>query len=273
MSTEFITLVPPPGSSLAHYDRHGPSSTQSSSIPTGFKEAMSVREEVFVDEQNVPLENEFDDDDARSYHWIVYASVGRSSTASASPPAQDGSHNSSGPPRQGSDALRVPVGTLRLVPPPHAHPPGNPSAPFTPSPSTAATASSPPQSAPWDGHEAYVKLGRLAVVRAYRGLGLGKLLVREALEWAARNGEAVVPRPKAVEMALAAEAIEPWKGLVFVHAQKVAVAMWRKVGFVLEEKAGTWDEEGIEHVLMWQRLQVTEEVPVGGGDRRRSSAF
>jgi predicted GNAT family N-acyltransferase len=31
---------------------------------------MEVREQVFVKEQNIPLENEFDADDARSCHWV-----------------------------------------------------------------------------------------------------------------------------------------------------------------------------------------------------------
>jgi len=49
---------------------------------------MVVREAVFVDEQKVALENEFDEEDPRCWHWVLYAA---------------------GEPES-------PVGTIRLVP-------------------------------------------------------------------------------------------------------------------------------------------------------------
>lgn len=52
------------------YDRKLPSSEQPENIPQTFLDAMEVREQVFVHEQGVPLDNEFDADDARACHWV-----------------------------------------------------------------------------------------------------------------------------------------------------------------------------------------------------------
>ncbi|OCL08549.1 hypothetical protein AOQ84DRAFT_439506 [Glonium stellatum] len=135
MSTEFLSLLPPPGAALAAYDRTKRSDDQPASIPQLFRDAMSVREVVYVDEQGVPLENELDDDDARSWHWVVYASVGTTSTTSHSSVGSGSSvgdisghnHNASREERAEEDrrrssatASRVPVGTIRLIPPPHS---------------------------------------------------------------------------------------------------------------------------------------------------------
>jgi hypothetical protein len=68
MGTPFITFLSP--SNLSEYDRKKRPSQQPSSIPKIFIEAMEVREQVFVIEQGVPLENEFDSDDARACHWV-----------------------------------------------------------------------------------------------------------------------------------------------------------------------------------------------------------
>jgi hypothetical protein len=71
MGTPFIQLLKP--SNLDKYDRHKRPSEQSSELPKTFLDAMEVREQVFAIEQNVPLENEFDSDDARSCHWVYLA--------------------------------------------------------------------------------------------------------------------------------------------------------------------------------------------------------
>ena len=68
MGTPFIQFQAP--SDLREYDRKKRSSEQASSIPKTFIDAMEVREQVFVEEQGVPLENEFDSDDARACHWV-----------------------------------------------------------------------------------------------------------------------------------------------------------------------------------------------------------
>jgi len=66
--------------------------------PEVFRDAMRVRETVFCDEQHCSLENELDEDDSKSWHWVVYS--------------------------EGKDSR--PVGVIRLVPPPHPpHPAGN----------------------------------------------------------------------------------------------------------------------------------------------------
>lgn len=97
-------MLAPPGTSIASYDRRAPYTSQVESIPSVFLDAMSIREEVFVKEQKVPLENELDADDARSWHWVTFASVGSSKSVASS------SSNL----KRGSTASRVPVGTVRL---------------------------------------------------------------------------------------------------------------------------------------------------------------
>lgn len=74
---------------LPDFTISAPSRGTSSSL---FKDAMVVRTEVFVHEQGVPIENERDDDDERSIHWVIYADS------------------------------ETPVGVIRLVPSPHDHP-------------------------------------------------------------------------------------------------------------------------------------------------------
>jgi hypothetical protein len=68
MGTPFIAFIGP--TNLDGYDRKLPPSKQPGNIPKTFLDAMEVREEVFVQEQGVPLDNEFDADDARACHWV-----------------------------------------------------------------------------------------------------------------------------------------------------------------------------------------------------------
>jgi len=67
-ATPFIALQGP--TNLDGYERTRKSSEQPANIPKTFLDAMEVREQVFVLEQSVPLENEFDSDDARACHWV-----------------------------------------------------------------------------------------------------------------------------------------------------------------------------------------------------------
>ncbi|KAA6412137.1 MAG: GNAT family [Lasallia pustulata] len=218
---------------------------------------MSIRERIFVHTQSVPLENELDADDPRSWHWVAYASVGapkanRSSSSSSS---------SGGEQRRPSESGRVPVGTLRLVPPPHPphpQPEGRYAVDNSGDAAPGAERAANRKSAWHDGKEAYVKLGRLATLQEYRGLGLGRLLVNTALEWVRRNAEAVsVGGGDAVERERGGVE-ERWRGLVLVHAQVGVVGFWRGLGFVVDEGLGEWWEEGIRHVGMWRRLEVKE---------------
>lgn len=173
-----------------------------------FKDAMIVRTEVFVHEQGVPAENELDNDDERSTHWVVYA-----------------------------DGI-TPVGTIRLVPSPHAphghdHPDSHVD---NPEPGTGT----------------FVKLGRLATSKGYRGMGIGRMLVEEVVKYASENPKAVGPRGEdGVEMG------GEWDGRFLIHAQVGARGMWQKCRFVLDEGMGEWDEEGIMHVGMWRQVEAT----------------
>lgn len=67
-ATPFIAFQGP--TNLEGYDRKRRPSEQPASVPKTFLDAMEVREHVFVVEQSVPLENEYDSDDARACHWV-----------------------------------------------------------------------------------------------------------------------------------------------------------------------------------------------------------
>jgi predicted GNAT family N-acyltransferase len=86
-------IVPPPGPSIAPDGFPAPPLPPNAS--QAFLDTMAVRIAVFCDEQKCSLEAELDEDDPRSWSWIVYNTESQ------------------------------PVSTVRLVPPPHsAHPNG-----------------------------------------------------------------------------------------------------------------------------------------------------
>ncbi|KAI3341346.1 hypothetical protein F4824DRAFT_448618 [Ustulina deusta] len=117
MGTPFITQLEP--SRLDGYNPRLPHDKQPSHIPVTYRDAMSVRETVFVKEQGCPLENEHDADDARSCHWVMYASVKMTTVPEERDPATDLVLR----PRR-SETVTMPIGTLRIVPFPHPpHPP------------------------------------------------------------------------------------------------------------------------------------------------------
>ncbi|RLL95568.1 hypothetical protein CFD26_105817 [Aspergillus turcosus] len=182
---------------------------------------MAIRLKVFVEEQHVPASAEIDDDDPRSWQWVIYDTTSTSTTA-----------------------VRTPVAVIRLVPPPHAPHEllANPNA------NTGADA---PLSKYDTAHEPYIKLTRVAVLREYRGLGLGRRLVDEAVAWARGHVEEI---EEACRRVVKREL--RWKGLVLVHAQVQGEKMYERFGFVTDEKMGRWDEEGIEHVGMWKRIDL-----------------
>jgi predicted GNAT family N-acyltransferase len=270
--TEFLTMLPPPGTDLAEYDNTRTYDKQTTPIPQIFRDAMSVREEVYG-EQGVPLEAEFDDDDARSWHWVVYASV--ASTAS-SPPQDlrtDTPTNSGDEARRSSaSGTRLPVGTIRLIPGPHVPNPYLAKSPE--STDRHADASPPPgtDSPHEEPEEPYVKLGRLAVLAPYRKLGLAKLLINTALDYAAKNHEDIYQPPSATTLekaSLRRDSVPDamaWNGLVMIHAQASLKVLWERYGFSEElknekgeveiAKEPQWMEEGIVHVGMWKRLKI-----------------
>lgn len=239
--TEFIEVLPPPGEVVLTYDHTKPASAQSDQIPRHFLAAMSVRRAVFVDEQHVPPPNELDAEDPRSYHWVAYISVATIT--------REGN-------RKGSETTKVPAATVRLVPP-HFE--------VGPPPPSDHPGPRPPQPSKWyDGQEPYARLGRLATLAHYRGLGLARLLVTTALEWAGSHPLSIapLPSPTSSEAAKAAGLLSgrpEWKGLVLVHAQKRLERMYGKFGFETDPAMGMWMEEGIEHVAMWRRVTIVEE--------------
>lgn len=269
--TEFLSMLAPQKDALKDYDNTKPHDQQTMPVPQVFHDAMSVREEVYG-EQGVPLEAEFDEDDPRSWHWVVYASV--APTSGSPPPADlkstspDPDTNAEAKRRSSATAQRLPVGTIRLVPPPHGpnkykqgdtHPDAEPPAHV----SVEGGGKHPA--------EPYIKLGRLANLSSYRGLGLSKLLINTALDYASKNPEVICvpPSPTTMEAAYQGKAAEKsvvWTGLTMVHAQVSVAPLWAKHGFAEElvgengeieiSKEARWTEEGIEHMAMWKRLKL-----------------
>lgn len=270
MSAPFISFLPAIGPSLTSlYDPSLPASSQpnqpnssspsANTIPQIFLDAMTVRTRVFVDEQSVPLAAEFDADDPRSFHWVAYASVSASPTTESHASEEHGGHTSLSSSSQGS----IPIATVRLVPPPH------PPDPYTDAPVP---------------REPFCKIGRLCTVKAYRGMGLGKMLMQAAMAWASGHADEVMglagagksETEVAVErerrrvggvarssdgdgdgMANGGEQGEgEWNGLVMVHAQTDVKEWYRKMGFEVDEAMGEWDEEGITHIGMLKMLDA-----------------
>jgi predicted GNAT family N-acyltransferase len=263
---QFLSFLPPQGSRLANYDRSLSPSEQPPGIPNIFIDAMYVREHVFVAEQGVPFDREFDADDPTCWTWVAYASVSRRSSNSGnaglvslanSTPGPNQGHGPSEMPTEGrresetSTATRVPAGTIRLLPPVDpTRPPQTPTAQTAPHPT--------------EYKEPYILLGRLAVNADYRRLGLGRLLVGAALTWAKNSARAVFTSgltPAEIEIRRIAGEHEvtrgEWKGLVVVHAQSgEAERFWSRAGFVKDEGMGEWFEEGIFHVGMLRKLEL-----------------
>ncbi|KAI5302697.1 hypothetical protein KEM55_000938 [Ascosphaera atra] len=131
-------ILPPPGPGLIRPTEADPNPA---SNPQIFNDAMVVRTVVFVGEQHCSIEHEMDDDDAKSWHFVFYSNDAT------------------------NDKQQVPIGVLRLVPPPHEPHHDVTSAAFT------------------EPARPYVKLGRLALTKEFRGLGLGKVMINAALEW------------------------------------------------------------------------------------------
>ncbi|KAF2266490.1 hypothetical protein CC78DRAFT_148800 [Lojkania enalia] len=262
VGTEFLATLPPPREDLKDWDNTKPFNQQPTTVPQVFRDAMSVREEVYG-EQGVPLEAEFDEDDPRSWHFVVYASV----ASTSSPPPQiraDSPANTAEDARRSSaTAQRLPIGTIRLIPPPH--PPNKYKQDKHPD-------ADPPPGEVKHPNEPYIKLGRLAVLVPYRGMSLAKLLINTALDFASKNPERIRPPPSPTTMELAnqlGKAVEDsviWKGLAMVHAQVSVAHLWAKHGFSEElvtkdgeveiDKEEHWWEEGIEHLGMWKRLKL-----------------
>ncbi|KAF7559226.1 hypothetical protein G7046_g4944 [Stylonectria norvegica] len=263
MGTPFITFLEP--SKLEGFQRGAPLEQQPPTIPRAFLDAMEVREKVFVQEQGVPADNEFDADDPRCCHWVVYASVNKTEELEI----RDKEGNVVQPRK--SSTRSTPIGTVRLVPFPHeAHPKAGGvywNGVLEGGDDGQANGTGRPEGASGvdrattlhDGKEPYVKLGRLAVVKEFRGNRLAGLLVKTVLSWLRSNPSFFDPSIKELGLeqlgATSEREVPKWNGLVCVHAQEAVIGAWKKFGFKVDDAMGTWQEEGIAHVGMFQRLE------------------
>lgn len=249
-----LEFLPPPLSKLDQYDRSLPPGQQPNGLQL-FVDAMKVREEVFVHEQNIPLANEFDSDDPRSCHWVLYENAAPNKAESNTSIRATESNGET------SQAIGSPIGTIRLVPFPHApHPElGSSYAADALETTEGGPSISPPYivdraTTYHDGTEPYIKLGRLCLTKNARGKDNAVILIAAALQWAGDNADlinAMVERhPEDVVE------LQTWKGLVCVHAQVPVVKTWAKAGFHIDDAMGSWMEEGIQHVGMFMRLNV-----------------
>jgi predicted GNAT family N-acyltransferase len=165
--------------------------------------------------------------------------------------------------RKRSVTRSTPIGTIRLVPFPHAAHPEPGSAYTLDAPE--ATSGPPPYiidrpTTFHDGKEPYLKLGRIAVLKEFRGSGIARLLADSAITWARQNPTFFNPSIAVVGMenlgAKSVDDVPVWKGLMCVHAQEQVAKVWAKWGFELDEGMGSWYEEGIKHVGMFRRVDI-----------------
>ncbi|KAI1873695.1 uncharacterized protein JN550_002964 [Neoarthrinium moseri] len=248
MGTPFISLLEP--TKLDGYDRGKPHDQQPASIPRVFMDAMEVRESVFVREQGVPLEFEHDGDDARSLHWVVYASVNQV----VAQERRDAAGNVVQPRR--SSTRTQPIGTVRLVPfphPPHPERGGRYVDNLLQNEAELASSLTASQEA---------RIGRLAVVKEFRGHRIAGQLWAAARAWLENNQDYF--NPSVQELGLDAlkagvNDVPRWNGLVGVHAQEDVVPVWERWGFQVDEGMGRWWEEGIPHVGMFLRLKLKDK--------------
>lgn len=208
-------MVSPPGQAvlsvqLPSTSQH-PASPTDPSIPQTFHDAIAVRDDVFILEQNCLADEEIDVDDGISWHWVIYA---------------------------GS----VPAGTIRLVPA-QAHADADDE--------KAVGGPNYKGSRLWDHKEPYLKIGRLATRKEFRGRGYGRVLVEEALGWAAGHVGDVVADGYDAD----GKRVE-WKGLLLAHAQAAVEKWYASMGWHADEGMGRWDECGIEHVGVWRRVEI-----------------
>ncbi|KAI5289599.1 hypothetical protein KEM54_003604 [Ascosphaera aggregata] len=243
-----FAMLPPPGVSLT---RPTPEDPNPSSNPQIFNDAMSIRTTVFIDEQHCDPYSELDDDDSRSWHWVFYDENEENGTTTGNGDGPDVDVDVDTPSFQvAKTSNKIPVGVLRLVPPPHEpHAIENARIGIFKEPTTP-----------------YIKLGRVALLGEYRGKGLGKFIISTALEWAREH-----PREITESLRRSAQTAqkkrtsgagvdgEGWNGLSLVHAQKVMEPMYTRCGFVRDDSMGTWTEEKMVHIGMWQTVVVKGE--------------
>lgn len=91
-------------------------------------------------------------------------------------------------------------------------------------------------------------------------MGIARILASAALTWAKENPTFFNPSIAETGMeqmgAKTLDEVPVWKGLICVHAQEQVEGAWAKWGFKIDEGMGAWEEEGIKHVGMFQRLDI-----------------
>lgn len=248
----FIAMLSPQGDAFNEYDNTISHTQQKNVYPQILHDFMSVREEV-SSQSGIPLEAVFDKDDARSWHWVIYASV--ASTSSPSPPSLRpiGSSSKTEEQRRSSaSAQSLAVGTIRLVPPPHG-------------PNKYTNHGNHPA-------EPYVKLSRLSVLKEYRGLKLSNQLIDAAMNFAAHNPDTIRPPPAPTTLEFVhilgkgEQEATVWEGLAMVHSPLKDSGVWKKYGFaeaLVDEKDNIeiaaeahWNEEGVTHLALWKRMKI-----------------
>lgn len=277
MGTPFVALLQPT-QLVSGYKLGVPHDEQPANVPKLFCDAMEVREAVFVKEQGVPAENEFDADDSRSCHWVTYASINRIVERAV----VDSENNIVSPQR--SVTKSVPIGTIRVVPFPHDPHPKDGGVYYDgkligikdettsvsdiikkheaqngqPKENGSASAGEHvgedvPVSRPrpyisdrstelHDGKEPYVKLGRLAVIQEFRGHRIAVILVKAALEWLKKNPGCFNPSIK--ELGLEAIGVDPEDPIIPKWNGLVCVHAQKQV-VGLWEKLGFKVDEGM----------------------------
>lgn len=259
-------LLSPPGRQCFGSDLNLPTraSPRPKSNPSIFNDAMTVRLRVFVDEQKCSPESELDEDDARSWHWVMYAK--NTADTEVNPESVSSSECDLEPGCESQSSQLLPIGVVRLVPPPHA-PHHNHTEETTwgsDSVKSNSNSNSNNTQSKYDlSHEPYIKLTRVAILHGYRGRGLAKRMVDLALTWAAEHPVEIDQAYSSTVLASDRESsvrsdntAQRWSGLVLVHAQTDKEGLYVRWGFETDPTLGKWDEEGIEHVGMWRRIEV-----------------
>ena len=86
-----------------------------------------------------------------------------------------------------------------------------------------------------DGIEPYIKLGRIAVVKEFRGLGIAKILANAGYDLG--KGKPLIFNPSIARMGLekmgasSLDELPVWKGLICVHAQEPSDQDMGEMGF------------------------------------------
>jgi predicted GNAT family N-acyltransferase len=257
--SDFVDFILPLHERLALYDATSPPDHQpkndatdpAKAVPQGFVDAMSVRETVFVREQGGLLENELDFDDRRSFTWTAYASVPGHTKS-----APEGGH----PMRKQSTSTKLAIGTIRLIPPPNTT---NHAVDNNRNKDDTLRSGTTIKSSIHDGYEPFLTLGRLAILSEFRKIGVSKLLIDSALTMA-HDYPHIISEPPSSSLAEGLRAHlglnlhmnTDWSGLVLIHAQIELQKFWTQYGFEVDEGMGIWEEEGVDHVAMWKRINL-----------------